>query len=330
MSETRTTPFPPRICSRTLVDCFVPVLRSFEGRGEAAHQRPLDAAAWCYRFLLTCAPTDDAIAFEGNIDGLGTLRLLDAIRTVGLEGTTRVYVCSLRRADSSQCPASRFLFAVSCVLLLSSAAAIFAVLVCSAVVVCKYVRRCWNPPPTPNADVGPPLPSNQTPSFCRYQASTSELYGKVQEVPQTETTPFYPRSPYGVAKLYAYWIIASKPAITHHRTSLRCALRARCQINTGLSQSGARTHGGEPRLQGLGPACPLERRLFEPASFLDSVAFLMCARHAVCERLDPLPRSLLRTCIKLTWAQPSIHVHVRFVFIYWSILVWGFILGQLP
>ncbi len=39
-----------------------------------------------------------------------------------------------------------------------------------------------------------------------YQASTSELYGRVQEVPQTETTPFYPRSPYAVAKMYAYWI----------------------------------------------------------------------------------------------------------------------------
>ena len=39
-----------------------------------------------------------------------------------------------------------------------------------------------------------------------YQASTSEMYGKVQETPQTETTPFYPRSPYGVAKLYAHWI----------------------------------------------------------------------------------------------------------------------------
>jgi GDPmannose 4,6-dehydratase len=39
-----------------------------------------------------------------------------------------------------------------------------------------------------------------------YQASTSELFGKVQEIPQKETTPFYPRSPYGVAKLYAYWI----------------------------------------------------------------------------------------------------------------------------
>ena len=39
-----------------------------------------------------------------------------------------------------------------------------------------------------------------------YQASTSELYGKVQAIPQDENTPFYPRSPYGVAKLYAYWI----------------------------------------------------------------------------------------------------------------------------
>jgi GDPmannose 4,6-dehydratase len=65
----------------------------------------------------------------GDVDGLGTLRLLDAIRTVGLE---------------------------------------------------KYVRF--------------------------YQASTSELYGKVVETPQSEKTPFYPRSPYGVAKLYAYWI----------------------------------------------------------------------------------------------------------------------------
>ena len=42
-----------------------------------------------------------------------------------------------------------------------------------------------------------------------YQASTSELFGKVQEVPQRETTPFYPRSPYGVAKLYGYWIIVN-------------------------------------------------------------------------------------------------------------------------
>jgi GDPmannose 4,6-dehydratase len=42
-----------------------------------------------------------------------------------------------------------------------------------------------------------------------YQASTSELYGKVKEVPQNESTPFYPRSPYGVAKLYSYWIVVN-------------------------------------------------------------------------------------------------------------------------
>ncbi|MFT5701988.1 MAG: GDPmannose 4,6-dehydratase [Desulforhopalus sp.] len=42
-----------------------------------------------------------------------------------------------------------------------------------------------------------------------YQASTSELFGKVQETPQTETTPFYPRSPYAVAKMYAYWIVVN-------------------------------------------------------------------------------------------------------------------------
>ena len=64
-----------------------------------------------------------------------------------------------------------------------------------------------------------------------YQASTSELYGKVQEVPQRETTPFYPRSPYGVAKLYAYWITvnyreaygfhASNGILFNHESPLR-------------------------------------------------------------------------------------------------------------
>ncbi len=67
--------------------------------------------------------------YTGNADGLGTLRILDAVRLLGLSEKTRIY-----------------------------------------------------------------------------QASTSELYGKVQEVPQSETTPFYPRSPYAVAKMYAYWI----------------------------------------------------------------------------------------------------------------------------
>ena len=49
--------------------------------------------------------------------------------------------------------------------------------------------------------------SNMSNKIRFYQASTSELYGKVQEIPQTERTPFYPRSPYAVAKLYAYWIV---------------------------------------------------------------------------------------------------------------------------
>jgi GDPmannose 4,6-dehydratase len=64
-----------------------------------------------------------------------------------------------------------------------------------------------------------------------YQASTSELYGKVQAVPQSETTPFYPRSPYAVAKLYAYWIVvnyreaygmhASNGILFNHESPLR-------------------------------------------------------------------------------------------------------------
>ncbi len=64
-----------------------------------------------------------------------------------------------------------------------------------------------------------------------YQASTSELYGKIQEVPQSETTPFYPRSPYAAAKLYAYWIVvnyreaygvhASNGILFNHESPLR-------------------------------------------------------------------------------------------------------------
>lgn len=58
-------------------------------------------------------------------------------------------------------------------------------------------------------------------SFTRfYQASTSELYGKVREIPQTELTPFYPRSPYGVAKQYAYWIVVNyREAYGMHATN---------------------------------------------------------------------------------------------------------------
>ena len=58
-------------------------------------------------------------------------------------------------------------------------------------------------------------------NFTRfYQASTSELYGKVREIPQTEETPFYPRSPYGVAKQYAYWIVVNyREAYNMHATN---------------------------------------------------------------------------------------------------------------
>lgn len=69
------------------------------------------------------------------------------------------------------------------------------------------------------------------PDVRYYQASTSEMFGKVQEIPQTETTPFYPRSPYGVAKLYAHWmtinyresynIFASSGILFNHESPLR-------------------------------------------------------------------------------------------------------------
>ena len=82
---------------------------------------------------------------------------------------------------------------------------------------------------------------------CRYyQASTSELYGLVQEVPQTETTPFYPRSPYGVAKLYAYWITrnyreaygihASNGILFNHESQIRGETFVTRKITMGLSR----------------------------------------------------------------------------------------------
>ena len=87
-----------------------------------------------------------------------------------------------------------------------------------------------------------------------YQASTSELYGQVQETPQTETTPFYPRSPYAVAKLYAYWIavnyreaygmFACNGILFNHESPVRGETfvtrkitRALARIKTGLQQT---------------------------------------------------------------------------------------------
>lgn len=79
-----------------------------------------------------------------------------------------------------------------------------------------------------------------------YQASTSELYGLVQETPQTETTPFYPRSPYGVAKLYGYWIVknyresygmhASSGILFNHESPRRGATFVTQKIVQGLYQ----------------------------------------------------------------------------------------------
>ena len=78
-----------------------------------------------------------------------------------------------------------------------------------------------------------------------YQASTSELYGKVQAVPQNETTPFYPRSPYGVAKLYAYWITvnyreaygfhASNGILFNHESPLRGETFVTRKITRGVA-----------------------------------------------------------------------------------------------
>jgi GDPmannose 4,6-dehydratase len=79
-----------------------------------------------------------------------------------------------------------------------------------------------------------------------YQASTSELYGLVQAVPQSETTPFYPRSPYGVAKLYAYWItvnyreaynlFASNGILFNHESPLRGETFVTRKITRGVAK----------------------------------------------------------------------------------------------
>ena len=79
-----------------------------------------------------------------------------------------------------------------------------------------------------------------------YQASTSELYGLVQEIPQNENTPFYPRSPYGVAKLYGYWIVknyreayglhASSGILFNHESPRRGDTFVTKKITKGLSR----------------------------------------------------------------------------------------------
>jgi GDPmannose 4,6-dehydratase len=107
--------------------------------------------------------------YTGMVDGLGTLRILEAVRLLGMEKKTRIY-----------------------------------------------------------------------------QASTSEMYGKVQEIPQSETTPFYPRSPYGVAKVYGYWIVknyresyrlhASSGILFNHESPRRGETFVTRKITRGLSR----------------------------------------------------------------------------------------------
>jgi GDPmannose 4,6-dehydratase len=107
--------------------------------------------------------------YTGQTDGLGTLRILEAVRLLGMESKTRIY-----------------------------------------------------------------------------QASTSEMFGKVQEIPQKETTPFYPRSPYGVAKVYGYWIVknyresyglhASSGILFNHESPRRGETFVTRKITRGLSR----------------------------------------------------------------------------------------------
>ena len=88
-----------------------------------------------------------------------------------------------------------------------------------------------------------------------YQASTSEMYGKVQEIPQSETTPFYPRSPYGAAKLYAYWITvnyreaygihASNGILFNHESPIRGETFVTRKITRGVA---AIAHGLQTQL----------------------------------------------------------------------------------
>src|SRR5262249_16567915 len=115
---------------------------------------------------------------------------------------------------------------------------------------------------TANADAtGAVRPLEATPilglekSVRFYQASTSEMFGKVQEIPQSETTPFYPRSPYGAAKLYAYWITvnyreaygihASNGILFNHESPIRGETFVTRKITRGVA---AIAHGLQSQL----------------------------------------------------------------------------------
>ncbi len=108
-----------------------------------------------------------------------------------------------------------------------------------------------------------------------YQASTSEMYGKVQEIPQKETTPFYPRSPYGAAKVYAYWITvnyreaygmyACNGILFNHESPIRGETFVTRKITRGAGAHQAGPAGlpvpRQPRRAArLGPCARLRRR----------------------------------------------------------------------
>ena len=123
----------------------------------------------------------------------------------------------------------------------------------------RSASRRRNTPPTPTRSARCGCSRRSASSAWRrttrfYQASTSELYGKVQETPQRETTPFYPRSPYAVAKLYAYWITVNYreaygmlrlATASCSTTRARCAARpsspARSRARSPRSSSACRT-----------------------------------------------------------------------------------------
>ena len=140
-----------------------------------------------------------------------------------------------------------------------------------------------------------------------YQASTSELYGLVQEVPQKETTPFYPRSPYGVAKLYGYWItvnyreaygmFASNGILFNHESPIRGETfvtrkitRAVARIETGLEDDAL---SRQSRCQArLGPCAGLCRgHALDPAGG-------RARRFRAGDRRDPLGARVRRTGVR--------------------------------
>jgi len=96
------------------------------------------------------------------------------------------------------------------------------------------------------------------PKIKFYQASTSEMFGKVQDIPQTENTPFYPRSPYGVAKLFAHWttvnyresynIFASSGILFNHESPLR----GKEFVTRKITDAVAKIHLGKPEVLELG------------------------------------------------------------------------------